>query len=169
MIRLANQFFMMASCIAKNGSTIIFWEDTWNLGVMKLQYPELYTYALNKKVSVQTFHQNDIQDLFWLPLSMAASNELNDLQMNLPLVTFNPDELDIWTYMWGNEIFSVQKAYLKIIGSVPESPWFQWMWKSCCRSRLKFFFWLVLRDRINTRNLLRTSSGMLYHPCTHKR
>lgn len=29
------------------------------------------------------------------------------------------------------------------------------MWKSCCKSRKKFFFWLVLRDRINTRNLLR--------------
>ncbi|GJN24109.1 hypothetical protein PR202_gb11827 [Eleusine coracana subsp. coracana] len=35
------------------------------------------------------------------------------------------------------------------------------MWKSCCRSRLKFFFWLLLRDRINTRNLLRRKNRTL--------
>lgn len=87
-IRLADQFFSMASCIAKNGATISFWEDTWNLGVMKLQYPEFYTYALNKKISVQTFRQNDIQDLLWLPLSLTASQELNDLQENLPMIAF---------------------------------------------------------------------------------
>lgn len=58
-------------------------------------------------------------------------------------------------------MFSVQKAYLKLIETCPTSPWFQWMWKSCCRSRLKFFFWLVLRDRINTRNLLRRKNRHL--------
>ncbi|GJM91631.1 hypothetical protein PR202_ga08027 [Eleusine coracana subsp. coracana] len=35
------------------------------------------------------------------------------------------------------------------------------MWKSCCKSRIKFFFWLLLRDRINTRNLLRRKTRTL--------
>lgn len=52
-----------------------------------------------------------------------------------------------------NDSFSVQNAYLKLLGSCPASPWFAWMWKSC-KSRLKFFFWPVSRDKINTRNLL---------------
>lgn len=50
------------------------------------------------------------------------------------------------------------------------SPWFKWIWKSCCKSRHRFFFWLfflgyflwlVLRDRINTRNLLKRKNRQL--------
>ncbi|KAF8765281.1 hypothetical protein HU200_008735 [Digitaria exilis] len=39
------------------------------------------------------------------------------------------------------------------------------MWKSCCRGRHKFFFWLLLRDRLNTRNILRRKRRALedYH------
>jgi hypothetical protein len=29
------------------------------------------------------------------------------------------------------------------------------MWKSCVRGKQKFFFWLLLKDRLSTRNLLR--------------
>jgi hypothetical protein len=32
---------------------------------------------------------------------------------------------------------------------------FRWMWKSCPRGKQKFFFWLLLKDRLNTRNFLR--------------
>jgi hypothetical protein len=32
---------------------------------------------------------------------------------------------------------------------------FQWIWKSRCQGKHKVFFWLLLNDRLNTRNLLR--------------
>ena len=32
---------------------------------------------------------------------------------------------------------------------------FFWIWKSKCTPKLKFFCWLVLADRLNTRNMLR--------------
>jgi hypothetical protein len=31
---------------------------------------------------------------------------------------------------------------------------FSWLWKSKCTPKLKFFWWLVLVDRLNTRNML---------------
>lgn len=68
-----------------------------------MSYPELYTYAMNKKKSVNAFLQSNIQDMLWLPLSMTAANELNDLHANLPLIDFNSDERDIWAYIWGNK------------------------------------------------------------------
>lgn len=74
-IRLADQFFMTSSCNATNGATVSFWEDSWNLGVMKLIYPELNTYALNKYISVKAFLEGRIEDLFWLPLTLTTSNE----------------------------------------------------------------------------------------------
>lgn len=33
-------------------------------------------------------------------------------------------------------------------------PTFKWMWKSKCIPRLKFFAWLVLVDRLNTKSML---------------
>ena len=38
---------------------------------------------------------------------------------------------------------------------LPVSPKpFSWIWKSCCQSKQKFFFWLLLYDRLNTRDLM---------------
>ncbi|GJN35692.1 hypothetical protein PR202_gb24492 [Eleusine coracana subsp. coracana] len=48
-----------------------------------------------------------------------------------------------------------------MIGTCNASPWFKCLWKSCCKSRLKFFFWLIIRDRLNTRNLLRRKNRHL--------
>jgi hypothetical protein len=58
-------------------------------------------------------------------------------------------------YIWNSGDYSSQKAYLQTIGINDASPIFQWMWKSCVMDKHKFFFWLLLRDRLNTRGLLR--------------
>jgi hypothetical protein len=44
---------------------------------------------------------------------------------------------------------------MNIIGINDASPIFQWMWKSCVLRGHKFFFWLLLNNRLNTRNLLK--------------
>lgn len=48
-IRMADKYFMIASCTIRNGMTTSFWEDTWDIGVLKWRFPELYNFALNKK------------------------------------------------------------------------------------------------------------------------
>jgi hypothetical protein len=63
-------------------------------------------------------------------------------------------EKDIWSFIWGNSEFSSQKAYKALIGFQPTVPLFSWIWKSSCQAKHKFFFWLLLNDRLNTRNLL---------------
>uniref|UniRef100_A0A0A8ZD98 Reverse transcriptase zinc-binding domain-containing protein n=1 Tax=Arundo donax TaxID=35708 RepID=A0A0A8ZD98_ARUDO len=35
------------------------------------------------------------------------------------------------------------------------------MWKSCAQGKHKFFFWLLLKDRLNTRNLLKRKNRVL--------
>jgi hypothetical protein len=50
---------------------------------------------------------------------------------------------------------SPKKAYLQIIGINNASPIFKWMWKFCVRGKHKFFFWLLLGDKLNTIELLR--------------
>lgn len=58
---------MIAACNANNESMVSFWEDTWNLGVLKWKSSELYTYTLNKKILVQAFMHRNIENLLWLP------------------------------------------------------------------------------------------------------
>jgi hypothetical protein len=66
----------------------------------------------------------------------------------------NKGNHDSWNYIWGINEFSLKKAYLVMIGKVPSPPHFSWLWKSACEAKHKFVFWLLLVDRLNTRNLL---------------
>ena len=61
---------------------------------------------------------------------------------------------DEWSYIWGSKDFSVKKAYNVLIGHQLAPPQFNWIWNTSCQARHKFFFWLLLHDRLNTRNLL---------------
>jgi hypothetical protein len=40
-------------------------------------------------------------------------------------------------------------------------PIFTWLWKSKCQPEHKVFFWLLLKDRLNTRTLLRQRAMLL--------
>jgi len=62
---------------------------------------------------------------------------------------------DTWSYATGNAAFSSKATYKLLIGVKEASPLFSWIWKSSTLGKHKFFFWLLLRDRLNTRNMLR--------------
>lgn len=61
----------------------------------------------------------------------------------------------VWYYVWGNANFTCKKVYNSQQDTLPASPLFKWMWKSKVQNKHKFFFRLLLRDRLNTRNILR--------------
>jgi hypothetical protein len=65
------------------------------------------------------------------------------------------DLVDRWSYIWNSDEYFAKKAYLQIIGMNHASPIFKWMWKSCAHGKHKFFLWLLLSDRLNTRQLLK--------------
>jgi hypothetical protein len=59
-------------------------------------------------------------------------------------------------YIFGVLVFLLQSKSMKYIkGNQQAPPPFQWIWKSHCQDKHKVFFWLLLNDRLNTRNLLR--------------
>lgn len=153
--RLADNCFTLASCPVNDDATISFWNDTWNLCVLNWKYAELYSYA------VRAFIQADIENMLCFPLSTTASNQSGWITRSIQLFNLNMEETNVWSYIWGSQAFLVKNAYLKLIGSNVTSPYFKWMWKSYCKSWLKFFFRLMLRDRINTRTLLRKKNRYL--------
>jgi hypothetical protein len=166
---LSDIFLMMASCSVNKGDTIYFWQDTWNSGVLKWSFPQLFSFALNKNISFQAFNSGDLQRHFWTPLSLEASaDQLEDLQDALMNLSLNPLDNDRWSYIWNNDEFSTKQAYMQIIGIVDASPIFRWMWKSCARGKHRFFFWLLLHDRLSTMELLkRKNKDLSCYNCVH--
>lgn len=95
-----------------------------------------------------------------LPLSSQAADQLTQVQALLNNLHLDPNVDDIWNYVWGSQ-FSSKKAYKALKGTMEASPLFRWLWSSSNLGKHKFFFWLLLRDGLNTRNLLRRKNRNL--------
>jgi hypothetical protein len=145
---------MIASCKAGKGNSVYFWSDTWDLGVPKWKYPQLFSFAKNQNISLQKFLSQDAYANFFTPLSEEAVeqwSELDNLIQRLELVSSKDDR---WSYIWGSSVFTPKLAYKQLQGSFIAHPLFSWLWKSCCRGKHKFFDWLLFCDRLNTRAIL---------------
>lgn len=89
-------------------------------------------------------------------MSRQAYNEYLALQHELAqLQPANIDMKDDWTYIWGQTGFSSSRYYQYIFSSLATPRTVTWIWKSKCVPKIKFFAWLLLNDRLNTRNMLR--------------
>jgi hypothetical protein len=156
-MKQVDNFWGISSVKLGRGDTFLFWSDKWSLNdsvtPLKERFPRLFSYVLDQDLSTrQAYLMEDMMDLFYLPLSNQAFGEFNELQA---LMQANPlsDQMDVWSYSWGSKYTSAQfYAYIHKHIQVPGV--YKWIWKSCCIMRTKVFAWLVLRDRLNTRDLL---------------
>jgi hypothetical protein len=58
-------------------------------------------------------------------------------------------------FIWGSHDYSVKRFYQHHFHAIRLPVTILWMWKAKCVPRIKFFAWLLLNDRFNTRNMLR--------------
>jgi hypothetical protein len=61
---------------------------------------------------------------------------------------------DKWIFIWGNSKFTSGKLYNLAFSHIQVPSTFKRMWWSKCIPRLKFFAWLLLVDRLNTKAML---------------
>jgi hypothetical protein len=156
-LKLLDSYKALARCNIGDGKSVFFWGDLWNDQCLHQKFPHLITFAKKTNISVNEAVLTEYtEDLFNLPLSQEAFEEFNDLEIicQEAMEKVLSDGKDTWSYIWGNSEFSSQKAYKALIGVQPAVPLFSWIWKSSCQAKHKFFFWLLLNDRLNTRNLL---------------
>jgi hypothetical protein len=92
--------------------------------------------------------------MFHIPMSPEAYQQFLLLEEALQKHQIT-NTLDRWWYNWGTRQYSSQKAYKHMIGHESVHPIYRWLWKSKCQPKHKVFFWLLLKDRLNTRSLLR--------------
>ena len=135
----------------------MFWKDLWLDSEPAQSYPRAYSFAKKEDISVQELlSSGDLATLFHLPLSPQAMDELRDLQLATRHISMtNTTDGDDWTFAWGSKVYASSKYYRFCFRNIIPHEDFLWLWKSKSTPKLKFFCWLLLSDRLNTRNMLR--------------
>jgi hypothetical protein len=160
-LRQLDKFKGIAMVHLNNGSSVLLWQDLWNGSVRFLQFSELFSYTTRSAITVkQILELATISDIFQLPLSEVAFQRYLQLNQEIEQMIIT-DERDIWTYIWGNGIFSVNKAYKALTGHSQTYPVFNWLWSSKCQPKHKVFFRFLLHDKLNTRGRLRRRNMQL--------
>jgi predicted transposase YbfD/YdcC len=109
--------------------------------------------VLDENLSVAQFvSTEDRSTLLHLPLSMAAYEEFSQLEVLLSEFSIT-DRADEWVYCWGGK-YTTAKFYNHIHAHISVPKVYHWLWKSSCVMTTKMFAWLILKDRLNTRDLL---------------
>jgi hypothetical protein len=155
-VKLLPNFKKMADIQVKNGTTCFFWKDKWTNQILDEQFPQAHSFARNKVISVKrAFATNEITEIFNLPLSQVAFDQVINIQQIMDSTVLSEPSNDVWTYSGGATKFKSAVAYRKMLVHNDVDQAFRWVWKSFCQPKHKVFYWLLLKDRLSTRNILR--------------
>jgi hypothetical protein len=140
-----------------NGKTTLLWHDRWNGLRTSERFPELWSFASVREININQARLASPNELFHTPLSAEAFGQLLSLQDILANLQLH-DHNDIWRCSASSNLFSSQKVYSHLRGTHQSHPLFSWLWKSKCQPKHKVFFWLLLKNILNTRSFLRRRS-----------
>lgn len=145
----------MATVNIQNGESYLLWDDMWLGRIPRTEFPELYSFTKKPYTSLaEAKISQSLIGTFHLPLSVEAYEQFLQLQ-DLILQCNQTEEEDTWSYIWGSADFSSKRAYKQLSRSSQAHPTFRWLWKSSCQHNHKVFFWLLIQDRLSTRNILK--------------
>ena len=81
MVKLIDQFKGLNSVQIGSGTTVMLWNDCFEGAPIKLQFPELFLFARNKKIFLsKAVGTDNIFDMFHLPLSEEAYQQVQGQQ-----------------------------------------------------------------------------------------
>jgi hypothetical protein len=133
----------------------------WNKGIPAHQYPELFSFACNSKLTVKEAKQKDhLIEIFQLPLSVQAYEQFLELDETWGQIAVT-NAKDAWKLIWGSGNFSTEKTYSHLMGQAQVHQIFRSLWKNKCQPKHKVFFWLWLKNKLNTRDMLKRKNMTL--------
>jgi hypothetical protein len=138
-----------------SGKSCYLWTDNWLSSNRELDFPHLYSFAKNKSIScreARAICNVNAYDMFNLPLSSTAHEQFHGLQEEIQSLNSDGDN-DIWNFPWGNT-FSTKKVYKLLKGDSNTPASILDIWKACNIPRQKFFSWLLLQGRLNTKDMM---------------
>lgn len=139
-----------------DGANTLFWKDMSTDHIMADQHPRAYSFIVNEDISVKDFLAITSQNMaFHTPLSLQAFDEVRDIQTDTASATLSTSQgNDKWTYAWGSKGYTASQFYTYFFKDIQIHPSYVWLWQSKCTMKIKVFGWLLLSDRLNTKNML---------------
>ena len=160
-LKLLPKFKEIAKPIFNNGSTILFWYDPWLDTPIVERYPEMFSFARNKHLSAtKAVEASDLTTLVHLPLSEQAFSQLESLLEDIQSISPN-DEQDKWFTGGTTGSYSSNRIYRMLIGSNNGHIIYKWIWRNRTQPKHRVFIWLLLKDRLNTKNILKRKNMVL--------
>ena len=154
--RLVNIYRSITKTEVNNGKMTLFWKDFW-IGNELLcdKLPHLYSYVFNEDTSVAhmaSMHEPNVH--FSLPLSVEAYEEREQALSLLANVDPTSDAQDTHIFTWGNNKYTSAQYYKFVFAQLPQDDALQAIWKSKSLPKLRVFSWLLVQDRLNTKDLM---------------
>lgn len=116
----------------------------------------LLSFAHDKDSSVKNFvEEQELENLFQLPLSVEAYAELVQLQSRMNASSLSSSLPDGWSFAWNTASYKPKDFYRHCFRNITPPPYLTWIWRSRCTMKHRVFTWLMMVDRINTRDMLR--------------
>jgi len=112
-------------------------------------------FSFAKDKQRKAFTIDNVVDLFNLPLSQIAFQQAPKIQQQMETCNRNELEKDVWTYSAQSSTYRVRTTYKLLMGHQPAQPDLKWLWKSYCQPKHRVFFWLLMKDRLSTKNILK--------------
>jgi hypothetical protein len=129
-LKLVDNFRGVAAVQLGKGDTFFFWSDNnWNINDSKMsfksRFPRLYSYVLDENLSAANVCATQDTDLFYLPLSPLAFQELEEMKV---ILQENPvtDQMDIWSFTWGPK-YTVAQFYRYIHRHIQVPSVYKWI------------------------------------------
>jgi hypothetical protein len=110
-----------------NGSTVLFWLDSWNGTPLEQSCPELCSFARNLQISaLKVLNMSDITQLVHLPLSEQAFGQFQHIQHLLQAREVN-EEPDKWAGNGLSTTYSTRAVYRSLIEHSNTHPVYKWL------------------------------------------
>jgi hypothetical protein len=90
---------------------------------------------------------------FALPLSVEAFQELQEISTIIAAFPIAEDVIDQRKFVWGDK-YSPSKYYNFLFEQLPQDQALHAIWESKSMPKLKVFMWLLMIDRLNTRDIM---------------
>ena len=71
----------------------------------------------------------DTTEIFTLPLSEQAMNELMPMQHDIQQVSYDEDSNDVSSFLWGNSQYTSSRFYKIAFKHLQVPKTFKWVWK----------------------------------------
>nr|XP_040258456.1 uncharacterized protein LOC120975813 [Aegilops tauschii subsp. strangulata] len=141
------------------GDTALMWSDNLQfdgqVSSLQLRFPRLYSYVKDPWVTILEFlDSQDIFQHFHLPLSNQAFDDLTILQSMLGGLNRTPGSKDIWFWKGTAKGYSPKLFYSHTFASASFNPFTAWIWKSSCTMKIKVFAWMLIMDRLNSKDMV---------------